>query len=490
MQPDFYLGIDLGTSGVKVLLMDERQTPIATAQQELIVSRPQPLWSEQDPNAWWEATVHAMQMLKKNHAEKLAQVRAIGLSGQQHGATLLDKNNEVLRPAILWNDQRSFKECELLLQRVPNAHQITGNLIYPGFTAPKILWVKQHEPEVFKHIAKILLPKDYLRLKITGDFASDLSDASGTCWVDVAKRKYSTEMIEATEILITQLPKLFEGSEVTGTLKPEIADDFGLAEDCVVVAGGGDNAASAISMGVVTTGAAFLSLGTSGVYFVADDQYRPHPKAGMHTMCHCLPNLWHEMNVHLSAASCLTWLSQLLNKSDITELFSDAKQHIRKNTPLFLPYLTGERSPHLDPHAKGVFFGLNPDTKTSDLAQAVLEGVAFAFADGQQAMLNAGIEPKEISVVGGGARSRYWGKILASALKRPLLYRKQAEVGGALGAARLAFFAIHGGDPVKVFSPPPLEEVIEPDETLMSKYEQQIKLFQSIYQNLKPLFKI
>ncbi len=483
-----YLGIDLGTSGVKVLLMDDQQMPVATASHPLTVSRPQSLWSEQDPHAWWSATETAIQQLKKDHPNQLARVRALGLSGQQHGATLLDQHNQVLRPAILWNDQRSFRECEILLQRVPQAHQITGNLIMAGFTAPKVLWVKHNEPDIFKRIAKILLPKDYLRLKITGDYATDLSDASGTSWVDVGKRNYSHLMIDATEITLNQLPQLFEGSDITGTIKPDIANQWGISKDCVVVGGGGDNAASAISMGVVTSGSALLSLGTSGVYFVSDNHYRPNPLAAMHTMCHCLPNLWHEMNVHLSAASCLTWLSHVLNKQDVNQIIENAKQHIQKNTPLFLPYLSGERTPHNDSHARGVFFCLNHDTNQSDLAQAVLEGVALAFADGQQAMLEAGVSPQQVSVVGGGARSHYWGKILAAALKHPLIYRKQAEVGGALGAARLAWLAIHGGDPEKVFASPPIDYVIEPEEELMDYYENKLKLFREVYKQLKPLF--
>lgn len=483
-----YLGIDLGTSGVKMIIIDDNQNQVASSQAELTVSRPHVGWSEQNPLDWWQATENAIALLKKSHPQYLAKIRAIGLSGQQHGATLLDKTGEPLRPAILWNDQRSFKECEILLQRVPKALHITGNLIVPGFTAPKILWVKENEPEVFNKIAHILLPKDYLRFKMTGDYASDLSDASGTCWVEVGHRRYSEEMIAATEITSAQLPKLFEGSEITGKIKPEIAKAWGIAKDCVVVAGGGDNAASAVSMGVVTSGSAFLSLGTSGVYFVADHQYQPNPSQGLHTMCHCLPNLWHEMTVHLSAASCLTWLSHVLNKKNVNALIEEAEKHINKNTPIFLPYLSGERTPHNDAFARGAFLGLNFNTTEAELVQAVLEGVAFAFADGQEAIIAAGIEPKQVSVVGGGARSHYWGKILASVLRHPLIYRKQAEVGGALGAARLAWLAIHGGDPAKVFLPPEIDHVIEPIDAWVSYYEKKLQLFREAYQQLKPLF--
>lgn len=484
-----YIGIDLGTSGVKIIVIDSEQTCVASASVPLVVFRPQPGWSEQDPNHWWDATCKAMDLLKTSHPAVIAQVRAIGLSGQQHGATLLDKKGHVLRPAILWNDQRAYEECDLLLNRVPNAHQITGNLIMPGFTAPKILWVKKHEPAIFEQIASILLPKDYLRYKMTGDFATDLSDASGTSWVDVAHRQYSCEMIQATEITQQQLPKLFEGSEITGTVLPEIAKLWGIPENCVVVGGGGDNAASAISMGIVEPETAFLSLGTSGVYFVSDNQYRPNPSEGMHTMCHCLPNLWHEMTVHLSAASSLAWLSHVLQKSDLGQMLEIAATHVYGNTPIFLPYLSGERTPHNDPFARGVFFGLNHDTHEAELTQAVLEGVAFSFADGQQAIINSGIQPKDISVVGGGARSQYWGKILASVLKKPLIYRKQADVGGAFGAARLALFAIMGGNLRSVFAPPAVDHIIEPQDEWVTAYEKKYLLFRKVYQQLYPLFR-
>lgn len=483
-----YLGIDLGTSSVKIVVIDDQQELIAAADQELQVSRPRPLWSEQDPRDWWQATQSAVAVLRKNHPEALAKIRAIGLSGQMHGATLLDKNNQPLRPAILWNDGRSAPQCQTLLERVPQALQITGNMIMPGFTAPKLLWVAEHEPQLFAQIHKVLLPKDYLRLEMTGVYATDLSDASGTMWLDVGKRLWSSAMLNATNLTEQQMPELFEGTEVTATLLPAIAAEWGVPPNTPVVAGGGDNAASAISMGVTEPGQAFLSLGTSGVYFVADDQYRPNPKETLHTFCHCLPGRWHEMSVHLSAASCLDWLGKILGKPDTGTLTELAKQHDPAHTPLFLPYLSGERTPHNDPLARGAFVGLTHSTGPAELAQAVLEGVAFAFVEGQQVIAHAGVSIKTVAVIGGGARSAYWGKILATALQRDLVYRRQAAVGAAYGAARLAWYSQHQGEFTHAFPTPAIEHIINPVTSDYPCYQHKQSQFSQLYRSLKPLF--
>lgn len=496
-----YLGIDLGTSSVKLVLMNEAQEIIAQDTQTLTVSQPQPLWSEQNPEDWWNATCNSVAILKKDYPQQFAAIKAIGLSGQQHGATLLDQYDAVLRPAILWNDGRSMAQCQQLEMQVPNYAEIVGNRIMPGFTAPKILWVKQHEPEIFAKIAKVLLPKDYLRLKITGVYASDLSDSAGTCWLNVRERKWSEKMLAATGLTEKHMPALFEGSEITGSVSKEIAHAWGVAENMVVVGGGGDNAASAISVNVIKPGSAFLSLGTSGVYFVAANQYNANPQDGIHTFCHCLPKLWHHMAVHLSAANCVTWLADILNTST-QELLNEIEGRGERRSLcsaratagrpydnlIFLPYLSGERTPHNDPYAKGVFFGLTHMTTRSNLLQAVLEGVAFAFADGQDAMLQAGITINEISVVGGGARSFYWGNILAAALNRPLIYRADREVGGALGAARLAWLGINKADPQTAFTSPVIEKIIEPDKDLVTMYQEKRQIFNKIYRSLKPLF--
>jgi xylulokinase len=504
-----YLGIDLGTSSVKLVLLDEEQNIIAQDSQPLIVSNPQPLWSEQDPHDWWQATCAAAQTLKKKYFKQFSAIKAIGLSGQQHGATLLNANGDVLRPAILWNDGRSQAQCLQLEKQIPDYANIIGSRIMPGFTAPKVLWVKQYEPEIFKQIKKVLLPKDYLRLQLTGEYASDMSDASGTGWLDIAKREWSISALNAVELNINNMPKLFEGSQVTGTVTKKIAKAWGISSDTVVIGGGGDNPASAISVNVIKSGSAFLSLGTSGVYFVAADQYKANPQGGVHTFCHCLPKLWHHMAVHLSAASCVTWLAGVLDVS-AGELLNELECRGERRSPaekytgktratagrpynsniIFLPYLSGERTPHNDPYAKGVFFGLTHNTTRADLLQAVLEGVAFAFADGQDAMLQAGIEINEVSVVGGGARSFYWGAILASALNRPLIYRADREVGGALGAARLAWLGINKADPQTAFAARPIEKIIEPNKELVEIYSAKKKNFKNLYKSLTDIFKL
>ncbi len=483
-----YLGIDLGTSSVKVTLIDEEQNLIATSDSSLKVSRPRPIWSEQNPDDWWQATCAAIKQIRDTHASSLKKVRAIGLSGQMHGATMLDQNDRPLRPAILWNDGRAAQQCQTLLSRVPDAPRITGNLIMPGFTAPKVLWVKENEPKLFAQIRKILLPKDYLRLKMTGNYATDLSDASGTSWLNVQQRKWSNIMIDATEITENQLPELFEGTEITGKMLPDIANEWGIPADAEVVAGGGDNAASAISMGVIQPGQAFLSLGTSGVYFIADNQFRPNPQETLHTMCHCVPQLWHEMSVHLSAASCLSWIGDILKQPNFHQLIELAKQHRAAHTPIFLPYLSGERTPHNNPNARGTFFGLTAETGPSELVQAVLEGVAFAFCDGQRVIANAGVKIQEVNVIGGGAKSHYWGEILASALNRPLTYRSQASIGGAFGAARLGWYSQHDIEPLVAFSSPAIEHIINPVESLQLRYEKKQQLFNQTYQQLNNLF--
>jgi xylulokinase len=485
-----YLGIDLGTSSVKVVLLNDEQEVIGQHSQPLTVSQPKPLWSEQDPEHWWQATREAMRQLKKQYSKSLGAVKAIGLSGQQHGATLLDKSQKVLRPAMLWNDGRAMAQCKTL-SLVDNHADITGSAIMAGFTAPKVLWVSEHEPEIFKQIDKVLLPKDYLRLRMTGDYATDLSDASGTAWLDVGKRNWSDAMLAATGLTQDHMPKLHEGSQITGTLSASIANEWGMQANTVVVGGGGDNPAGAISMNVIKPGSAFLSLGTSGVYFVASHSYQPNAAGGIHTFCHCLPEQWHYMSVHLSAASCLSWLANTLQVASTKELLLEAEKNFTTDSHspvIFLPYLSGERTPHGNPHAKGLFFGMTHSTNRSDLTRAVLEGVAFAFADGQDAMLQANVVIDDVSVVGGGAKSLFWGKILAAALQRPLNYRVNREVGSALGAARLGFIAANNLDPLTAFVMPPVETVIEPDPELVNAYVKKQQVFRKLYLRLEDMF--
>jgi len=478
-----YLGIDVGTSAVKAVLLRESGEVTDQASAPLEVSRPRPLWSEQDPDDWWRATDAAVRQLAARGATR--GVRAVGLSGQMHGATLLDAGLRPLRPAILWNDGRSASQCRTLEAAAPESRAITGNLAMPGFTAPKLLWVREHEPSLFERIRAVLLPKDYVRLCMTGERATDLSDASGTLWLDVAKRRWSEPMLAACELPLAAMPALFEGPEETGRLRAEVADAWGMAR-VPVAAGAGDQAAGATGAGVIAPGEASLSLGTSGVLFSADDRFRPNPERAMHAFCHCLPGTWHEMSVLLSAASCVSWVARVTGAADEAALLAEVEAADRPSERLlFLPYLSGERTPHNDPEATGVFVGLAHDTDRAALARAVLEGVAFAFADAQAVLEEAGVVLREVSVIGGGARSRLWGRILASVLGRPLVYRTASEVGPALGAARLARLCVSGESAAVVCTPPPVAWTAEPEPALGTFYAPRLEAFRELYRRLR-----
>jgi xylulokinase len=480
-----FLGIDIGTSSVKAVLVGEHESIVAQAAMPLTVARPKPLFAEQNAQDWWLATIAAIGALPP---AGLAAVRAVGLSGQMHGAILLDQTGNILRPAILWNDGRSALECLELELREPRSRAITGNIMLPGFTAPKLRWVFQYEPEIFARTACVLLPKDYVRLKLIGEAVSDMSDAAGTGWLDVGRRDWSDEMLAATGLNRSQMPRLVEGSAPSGILTPAAAEQLHLPR--VVVAGGaGDQAAGAAGMGVIAPSQAFLSLGTSGVLFVVTDGFRPNPDKAAHAFCHCLPGRWHQMSVMLSAASALDWLGRLTGESDLQSLVTAAQARgLRRSTPYFLPYLSGERTPYNDPHARGAFVGLDSQTLSADLALAVLEGVALAFADGMDVLLESGGAVGEINVTGGGARFIYWGQLLAAALNRPLTYRVGSEIGAAMGAARLARLACTGETPEAVCVMPPIVHVIQPDPVLVALLADRRRIFVQLYRDLKDTF--
>ncbi len=480
-----YIGIDLGTSGVKAILLDENQRLIATASHALPISRPQPLWSEQNPQDWWNATHQAMQDLAKQY--DLRAVKAIGLTGQMHGATLLDKSDNVLSPAILWNDGRSFAECVELEQLVPNSREITGNLMMPGFTAPKLKWVDKHQPQIAEQVAKVLLPKDYLRLLMTGEYASDMSDASGTMWLDVAKRDWKLPLLNACGLDLDNMPKLFEGNQITGYLRKEIAQQWQM-NSVPVVAGGGDNAAGAIGVGLYQSGQAMLSLGTSGVYFVVTDKFTANPQKAVHSFCHALPNRWHLMSVILSAASAVDWAQKITGISDIPTLFQLAEKSAVNSDVIFLPYLSGERTPHNDPYAKGVFWGLTHNDNQATLAKAVIEGVSFALADGIDVLHETGVQADQIALIGGGAKSAYWRQLLADITGKTFEYRTGGDVGPALGAAKLAQIALNPQQDIAQFCQPlELEAVYQPNRQRFEQYQEKRAKFAEIYQRVKGL---
>ncbi|NBW24249.1 MAG: xylulokinase [Betaproteobacteria bacterium] len=483
-----FLGIDVGTSEVKVLLLADDHRVIDTAGSALEISRPHPGHSEQNPADWWSATCAAQATLRAKNPSAYAAVRAIGLSGQMHGAVLLDSADRVLRPAILWNDVRSDQECLDMMRELPDLPQRAGSLAMPGFTAPKLRWVQQHEPHLFAQIAKVLLPKDYVRLQLTGEYACDMSDASGTMWLDVEKRAWSPALLALTGLHEAQMPRLVEGSEAGGALSASAAATLGLPAGIVVAGGGGDNAASAVGMGAVDAGEGFLSLGTSGVLFVVTPRYQPNADSATHAFCHALPQRWHQMSVMLSAASCLQWAAGALGLDSAAAVEAKAASlppGARETAPLFLPYLSGERTPHNDAHVRGSFHGLSHSTDQAALAYAVMEGVTFGLNDGLRALQAAGSSPKQLSLVGGGARSAFWAQQLASALNLDIVTHPESAAGGALGAARLGWLAT-GATVAQVCRKPDIAHTYRSEPADQAMLAARFTRFRAFYPALNP----
>jgi xylulokinase len=460
-----YIGLDLGTSGLKGILMDEDQTVLAEATAPLAVARLHQGWSEQSPDDWIAAAETVLDALSEHG---LGAVRGIGLSGHMHGATLLDASDEVLRPCILWNDTRSAEEAAIL-DGDPMFRRITGNIVFPGFTAPKLAWVQNNEPQLWDRIAKVLLPKDYLRLWLTGDHVAEMSDAAGTSWLDTGARDWSDDLLAATGLTRDHMPRLVEGSEVSGTLRPALASRWGLPADVIIAGGGGDNAASAVGTGVVRAGEAFVSLGTSGVLFAANDGYQPSPETAVHTFCHALPDTWHQMGVILAATDALNWYAGLVGDT-ATNLTGSLGPLQAPGKPLFLPYLGGERTPLNDAAIRGAFVGLEHATDRAAGTRAVLEGVTFALRDCRDALAATGTKLEKLIAVGGGSRSDYWLEAIASALGIPVLLPKAGDFGGAFGAARLALMAATGAG-AEVATLPPIARQIDPDTALSAAFD-------------------
>ena len=475
-----YLGIVLGTSVVKLLLIDKGQNIIGSAHSCLDISRPNLGWSEQHPSDWIAAIERAIEQLRTDQPDAFNAIMGISVSGQMHGATLLDKNYNVLRPCILWNDTRSYVEAAEL-DAHPEFRAISGNIVFPGFTAPKLVWVAKHEPEIFKNVAKVLLPKDYIVYWLSGELVSEMSDAAGTSWLDVEHRIWSDNLLRLSGMRLEQMPKLVEGSDSIGTLTRELSQKWGFKRRPVIGAGAGDNAASACGMGIISEGQAFLSLGTSGVIFAATQGYKPYAESAVHAFCHAIPNTWHQMGVILSASDALNWFAKITGCSaaELSAGLPDSPQG--PNSVKFLPYLSGERTPHNDATIRGGFIGLSHQTNQVDLTQAVMEGVAFAIRDNLEALRAAGTELNEIIAVGGGSRSIFWLKTLANTLNKPLLIPAEGDYGAAFGAARLALLATESLDIEKVLTTPTIETRIEPTVSLVPHYEAAYQLFRSLY---------
>jgi xylulokinase len=443
--PDYLLGLDVSTTGSKAVLLEGSGRVVGSATTEHPLSTPRPGWSEQDPADWWQSSQASIRRLLEQTGLDGSEVAGIGLTGQMHGLVLLDERGDVLRPCILWNDQRTAAECAHITEVVGHDRvlRITGNPVLPGFTAPKITWVERHEPEVFRRIARVLLPKDYIRYRLTGAFVSDVSDAAGTSLLDVGARSWSDEMLDALGFARGWMPDVTESPEVSARIHAEAAGATGLREGTPVVSGAGDQAAGAVGAGIVRPGSVSVVLGTSGVVFAALDSYRPEPQGRLHAFCHAVPGQWHLMGVMLSAAGSLRWYRDAISGGASQTLPFDQLVQEAGQAPagseglLFLPYLSGERTPHPDPDARGAFIGLSLRHGRAHMTRAVLEGVAYGLRDSLELMKNLGLETARVRTSGGGARSLLWRQILADVLAVDVETTSASE-GAAQGAAMLA----------------------------------------------------
>ena len=485
----YYIGVDLGTSAVKLLLMEESGKICNIVSKEYPLFFPHPGWSEQNPEDWFTQSVEGMKELTEGIDR--SQVAGIGFGGQMHGLVTLDKDDNVIRPAILWNDGRSQKETEYLNNEIgkDKLSQYTANIAFAGFTAPKILWMKKNEPEKFAKIAKIMLPKDYLAYRLSGSFCTDVSDASGMLLLDVKNRCWSKEMMEICDVKEEQLPKLYESWEVVGTLKPEVAKELGFSADVKVVAGAGDNAAAAVGTGTVGDGRCNISLGTSGTIFISSANFGVDKNNALHSFAHA-DGHYHLMGCMLSAASCNKWWAEeILHTDDFAAEQKDITK-LGENHVFYLPYLMGERSPHNDPSARAAFIGMSMDSTREDMTQAVQEGVAFGLRDSLEVARSIGVNPERTKICGGGAKSPLWRKIIANVMnmKVDLI---ESEEGPGYGAAILAAVGCGVFDSVEEAAKK-LVKVTgteEPDSELVQKYEERYQEFKKLYKALKGNYK-
>lgn len=485
---DCYLGLDLGTSGLKALVVDEAQQVLAQATAPLSIDWPRPGMAEQDPAAWWTALLQVMDRLAHDHPDLMRRVGAIGLSGQMHAGLLLDAADRPVHPAILWNDGRAFREAAELNALGEDLQAEVGVPAMPGFTAPKLMWLRRHRPEVLEQTRRLLLPKDYLRLLLTGEVATDASDAAGTWLFDQAARTWSARAVAAAGVDAAWLPPVLEATAPAGLLRHELASRFGMGQRVLVAAGGGDTPTGGVGIGACVPGRAFVSLGTSAQVFLSADAHRPVPAAYVHAFAHAYPDAWCQMAALLNGASVLGFAARLTGADDIAALLTRVEAGYARPSPLlFLPYLAGERTPHNDPDARGVIFGLAADTGPEELVQAAMEGVAYSLADGLAALTQAAPRPELAGFIGGGARSGLWARITASVLDLPLCLFAGGETGPAFGAARLAMLAA-GCSPAEVIKEPPVKAVVEPDRALADAYKERLQAFRALYAALRPAF--
>jgi len=500
-----YLGIDIGTSGTKTLAIDEDGTILASAVESYPCYVPRPLWSEQDPEDWWQATIRSVRRVVQKARLKPAEVKAIGLSGQMHGSVFLDKKQRVIRRAILWNDQRTSAECREMEERVggrANLIRLVANPAMTGFTAPKILWLRNHEPRHFEKLAKVLLPKDEVRRRMTGEFATEVSDASGMLLLDVAQRRWSKELLAALELDEGLLATCYESEEVTGKLTRQAADLLGLSTECVVVGGAGDCAAGAVGNGIVQRGVLSTSIGTSGVMFVHSDEVKIDPEGRVHTFCHAVRGKWHMMGVNLSAGGSLQWFRNELCKADMAqakkagkevyELLIREAESVRPGSDglFFLPYLSGERTPHADPDARGCFVGLTLAHTRGHLIRAIMEGVTYAMRDSLEIIEGLGVPVQQIRASGGGSRSPLWRQIQADVFGRKVV-TINSEEGPAYGVALLAAVGAGAFKNIAEACKATIRPVKQTSVNRAAKayYDRAFPEYQQLYRSLKDDFK-
>ena len=485
----YYIGLDLGTSALKLLLMSGQGEICKIISKEYPISFPKPGWSEQNPVDWWNAAVDGIRELVRDVVDK-NQIKGISFGGQMHGLVVLDKDDHVIRPAILWNDGRTAEECKYLNEVVgtEKLSQYTANIAFAGFTAPKILWMQKHEPENFRKIHKIMLPKDYLAYRLSGVFCTDVSDASGMLLFDVEHKCWSEEMLNICGIKREQVADIYESYEAVGTITPEAAGELGLPQNVKIIAGAGDNAAAAIGTGTVGDGRCNVSLGTSGTIFISSKNFGVDENNALHSFAHA-DGHFHLMGCMLSAASCNKWCMEDIIETKEYGKEQESVQNLGENHVFFLPYLMGERSPHNDPDARGAFIGMSMDTKRSDMTLAVLEGVAFAMRDSLEVAKSLGIDIKRTTICGGGAKSLIWRKIMANVLNLEVDII-ESEEGPGYGGAILAAVGCGEYDSVEEAAKKLVKVVdtVKPDSELVKKYEKRYKIFRQIYPNLKFLY--
>jgi xylulokinase len=479
-----FLGLDIGTSAVKAVIVDGNEAVLAEGEEALAISRPGPSLSEQNPQDWLAAIEKILGRWHTEQASILGGVEGIGLSGQMHGAVCLDAADQPLLPVILWNDSRAAAEAAELNRDYPDLAWQLGVPAAPGFTGPKLLWLSRHRPDIRARVRHVLLPKDYVRLWLTGEYVSEMSDGAGSWWLDEAKRDWSDAALAATGVERGQMARLVEGTEISGYLRPDLARRFGLKPGIPVAGGAGDAMAGAVGIGAIDDGA-FISLGTSGQFFVPGTSYRPLPDKFLHAFCHAVPGRWIQMAALLNGASCLAWAAGILGEPIEKLLAEVAAQPAGPGTVMFLPYLAGERTPHNDALATGVFSGMTGATGKADLIRAVLEGVAYSFADAAACLQEAGTVLSEAALIGGGARSALWVQIFADVLGLRLMRYRGGEKGPSFGAARLARAAATGEDIKSIASKPPVLDVADPRPGIGAAYAEKVAAFRRLYQATK-----